>query len=315
MQLRPGDIALLPAGTYHAVRNMSTCLSYHRMHLDRINLQRLYKSFVVHDALHSHGIPHRRILWNAAHSIIDYLDSDSSEPKRVDAITDLGAIHQCVAGMCLMDVHNVPSSSISQPAYDWTLLMSDISATYLAHTGKSDHHSLEACNRNEDENPKQSIQEENYDTSSSMDKDPVLPIQQDKVINALKVSIDSKDGASSSTPESEEADSASQAAPEMSKVAVRLTSRMKLVADKKNHHIEKASNEIVDGKPKMERLKDKKEDVEPECGDTIVIKLIGKQRRRVKVMEVVRNVPFALVTYDDYEQHYDEHQPLSRVSR
>jgi hypothetical protein len=45
-QLHPGDICLLPAGTYHAVRNITTCLSYHRMHLDRLNIPRLYTSFV-----------------------------------------------------------------------------------------------------------------------------------------------------------------------------------------------------------------------------------------------------------------------------
>ena len=46
MQLKPGDIAILPAGTLHAVRNITTCLSYHRMHMDRINIHRLYGSFV-----------------------------------------------------------------------------------------------------------------------------------------------------------------------------------------------------------------------------------------------------------------------------
>ena len=47
------------------------------MHLDRINLHRLYKSFVTKDTRRSHGIPHRRILWNATHAVIDSLDDDA----------------------------------------------------------------------------------------------------------------------------------------------------------------------------------------------------------------------------------------------
>ena len=132
LQLRPGDIAVLPAGMYHAVRNMTTCLSYHRMHLDQLNFHRLYHSFVTKDTQRAHGIPHRRILWNATHGIIDTLDGDLvlSEFEKKDAIRSLCALHQCVAGMQLVDLHYRGSA---QSGYDWLSLMRDITACYMTH--------------------------------------------------------------------------------------------------------------------------------------------------------------------------------------
>ena len=48
--LRPGEILLMPWGTFHAVRNLTATLSYHRFHLDRINLPAFYRSMVDCDA-------------------------------------------------------------------------------------------------------------------------------------------------------------------------------------------------------------------------------------------------------------------------
>lgn len=81
-RLYPGDICLLPAGTFHAVRNVTTCLSYHRMHLDRINIPRVYESFVNDDAV-DQGIPHRRLLWNASHIMMELLEQKGMVERHV----------------------------------------------------------------------------------------------------------------------------------------------------------------------------------------------------------------------------------------
>ena len=65
--LRPGEILLMPWGTFHAVRNLTATLSYHRFHLDRINLPAFYRSMVDCDAP---GISHAEILWNASHGLM-----------------------------------------------------------------------------------------------------------------------------------------------------------------------------------------------------------------------------------------------------
>ena len=65
--LRPGEILLMPWGTFHAVRNLTATLSYHRFHLDRINLPAFYRSMVDCDAP---GIAHAEIIWNASHGLM-----------------------------------------------------------------------------------------------------------------------------------------------------------------------------------------------------------------------------------------------------
>ena len=74
------------------------------------------------DTQRAHGIPHRRILWNATHGIIDTLDGDLvlSEFKRKMPY-DPSFLHQCVAGMQLVDLHYRGSA---QSGYDWLSLMS-----------------------------------------------------------------------------------------------------------------------------------------------------------------------------------------------
>ena len=122
-RLYPGDVCLLPAGTFHAVRNITTCLSYHRMHMDRINVPRLYSSFVNGDTTATHGIPHRRMLWNAAHGAIETLEHSSLEKiLKVEALEDTLVLHQVVAGMRIMDGR---SSS-----YEWNELLNDLSTFY-----------------------------------------------------------------------------------------------------------------------------------------------------------------------------------------
>ena len=54
--------------------------------------------------------------------------------------------------------------------------------------------------------------------------------------------------------------------------------------------------------------------LDPSSGDLINIKLIGRQRKTVTVMEKVEGVQFVLVTYAQWQDHFNEYQPLGRVS-
>ena len=52
----------------------------------------------------------------------------------------------------------------------------------------------------------------------------------------------------------------------------------------------------------------------PNNGDRVQIKMIGRQRRVVTVMEKVENVHFVFVSYKEWNQkHFNEYQPLSRI--
>ena len=64
--LEPGDIAYLPAGTYHSVKNTEACFSYHRFHLDEINLPFFFNSLYAGDAPE---IDHYEVIWNSIHGI------------------------------------------------------------------------------------------------------------------------------------------------------------------------------------------------------------------------------------------------------
>ena len=54
----------------------------------------------------------------------------------------------------------------------------------------------------------------------------------------------------------------------------------------------------------------------PTHGDVIQIKMSGKKKgTKVTVMEKVEGVKFVMVSYIEWKQHFNEHQPLSRVSQ
>jgi len=65
--LCPGDVAYLPAGTYHMCRNVEPCMSYHRFHLDEINLPVFFASMYRGDAPE---IEHEDIIWNTSQTIM-----------------------------------------------------------------------------------------------------------------------------------------------------------------------------------------------------------------------------------------------------
>jgi hypothetical protein len=78
--LKPGEILIMPQGTYHQCRNVTPCLSYHRFVLDETNLKPFVESFFDCDATE---IDHEGIIWNASfelHTLVDtYADNVRSE--------------------------------------------------------------------------------------------------------------------------------------------------------------------------------------------------------------------------------------------
>eukprot|EP00804_Cyclotella_cryptica_P020802 CCRYP_019247-RA/>CCRYP_019247-RA protein AED:0.13 eAED:0.13 QI:481/1/1/1/1/1/5/149/1185 len=69
--IQPGEILLMPHGTYHQCRNVTPCLSYSRFHLDTVNLLPFAQSLVNGDAPE---IDHEEILWNLTSELISKVD-------------------------------------------------------------------------------------------------------------------------------------------------------------------------------------------------------------------------------------------------
>ena len=69
--IKPGEILLMPQGTYHQCRNVTPCLSYSRFHLDTVNLLPFIQSLVNGDAPE---IEHEDILWNLTSELISKVD-------------------------------------------------------------------------------------------------------------------------------------------------------------------------------------------------------------------------------------------------
>jgi len=75
--IRPGEILLMPQGTYHQCRNVKSCLSYSRFHLDEVNLPAFLQSLFDGDATE---LEHDEVIWNAVEALM----------KKVDKVTDAG---------------------------------------------------------------------------------------------------------------------------------------------------------------------------------------------------------------------------------
>ncbi|KAG6977330.1 hypothetical protein JG688_00000489 [Phytophthora aleatoria] len=71
VDVKPGQILYMPEGTLHACENVTACLSYHRFHVDSVNLTGFLRSFLAQD---SPTINHAEILWNAAHDVMSAME-------------------------------------------------------------------------------------------------------------------------------------------------------------------------------------------------------------------------------------------------
>lgn len=76
--LSPGDILVMPAGTYHSARNLEPCLSYSRFHLDRHDLVPALVSWRNGDAEES--VMHEEIFWNACYELVLIVEAQSRTP-------------------------------------------------------------------------------------------------------------------------------------------------------------------------------------------------------------------------------------------
>ena len=91
--IKPGEILLMPQGTYHQCRNITPCLSYSRFHLDTLNLLPFLQSMSDEDAPE---IDHGDVLWNCATELIRKLDAYTDESRRVSkSKRDLGLADWC----------------------------------------------------------------------------------------------------------------------------------------------------------------------------------------------------------------------------
>mmetsp|Transcript_37883 Transcript_37883/g.55509 ORF Transcript_37883/g.55509 Transcript_37883/m.55509 type:complete len:935 (+) Transcript_37883:92-2896(+) len=70
--IKPGEILLMPQGTYHQCRNVTPCLSYSRFYLDTVNLLPFFQSLVDGDAPE---LEHEEVLWNSTTELIRTVDS------------------------------------------------------------------------------------------------------------------------------------------------------------------------------------------------------------------------------------------------
>jgi Cupin-like domain len=70
--VKAGEILVLPHDTYHQCRNVTSCLSYHRLHLDCVNLPGFLASFFQKDS--GESIEHEEIIWNCVQNLCEMVD-------------------------------------------------------------------------------------------------------------------------------------------------------------------------------------------------------------------------------------------------
>ena len=75
----PGEILLMPQGTYHQCRNVTPCLSYSRFYLDPVNLRAFLSSHFDGDAPE---IDAPEVLWNCVHALMEVVDTGTDEAKK-----------------------------------------------------------------------------------------------------------------------------------------------------------------------------------------------------------------------------------------
>ena len=70
--VKAGEILVMPHDTYHQCRNVTSCLSYHRLHLDCVNLPGFLASFFQKDS--GESIEHEEIVWNCVQNLCERVD-------------------------------------------------------------------------------------------------------------------------------------------------------------------------------------------------------------------------------------------------
>jgi hypothetical protein len=78
--ITPGEILLMPHGTYHQCRNVTPCLSYSRFLLDTVNMLAFLQSILDGD---SKELGHEEVIWNSTTEIIKKVDRYTDEVQRL----------------------------------------------------------------------------------------------------------------------------------------------------------------------------------------------------------------------------------------
>jgi hypothetical protein len=125
VDVKPGQILYMPEGTLHACENVTPCLSYHRFHVDTVNLTGFLKSFLAQD---SPSINHAEILWNAAHDVMTALEDSYNAnsqvlPKDVATLRKLDTFRGLRHACRILSLEQVLPT---EDSWDWKKLLDDI---------------------------------------------------------------------------------------------------------------------------------------------------------------------------------------------
>jgi hypothetical protein len=148
--VRPGEILLMPAGTYHECTNLTSCLSYSRFYLDTVNIRAFFQSMIDRDATE---IDHETILYNSAHMLTDKVDdyvekvrNHVNNPRRCDDVPLTDDIVRAVKTLrCLRNFcreidrrkvaqakvkgFSLPDEGTSQKGREWHVMTDEIDLT------------------------------------------------------------------------------------------------------------------------------------------------------------------------------------------
>lgn len=135
-ELKPGEILLMPYGTYHACRNVTPCLSYHRFYLDTVNLKGFLESFF---DLEAPCMDHDQVIWNVCWELSERVDKFSEQAESsgdpvvpyeieaaVDALRVLRNISREIAMREAIKEKQQGKKIVVEEKYQWTTLVEDI---------------------------------------------------------------------------------------------------------------------------------------------------------------------------------------------
>jgi hypothetical protein len=130
--IHPGEILIMPQGTFHQCRNITPCLSYHRFHLDTLNLKAFYESWHEKDAP---DIDHEDVIWNAATELCMKVDTfvdgirQFQDPKPIEDHFVPAEIRSAVTS--LRALRNICKEISAQwiESKDWKLIVQDVDVT------------------------------------------------------------------------------------------------------------------------------------------------------------------------------------------
>ncbi|KAL4161125.1 hypothetical protein PRNP1_001680 [Phytophthora ramorum] len=125
VDVKPGQILYMPEGTLHACENVTACLSYHRFHVDTVNLTGFLRSFLAQD---SPTINHAEILWNAAHDVMSALEesyhaSNQILNKNITTLRKLDTLRGLRHACRMLSLEQVLPT---EDSWDWKKLLDDI---------------------------------------------------------------------------------------------------------------------------------------------------------------------------------------------